>query len=110
VAVGRPAAGTLPAALESDEGTRTPTRAEDDGGEPAPSAPSAEPPQDGSSPREALLERRLTRARFALAGLGALVGVFRVLVGPVAEADVNKIRTDLQNASFPGKDAIKRTF
>jgi cell division septation protein DedD len=37
-------------------------------------------------------------------------GVFRVLVGPVAEADVNKIRTDLQNASFPGKDAIKRTF
>ena len=37
-------------------------------------------------------------------------GVFRVLVGPVAEADVNKIRMDLQNASFPGKDAIKRTF
>ena len=37
-------------------------------------------------------------------------GVFRVLVGPVAEADVAKIRTDLQNASFPGKDAIKRTF
>jgi Calcineurin-like phosphoesterase len=81
VAVGRPATGTLPAALESDEGTRTPTRAEDDGGEPAPSAPSAEPPQDGSSPREALLERRLTRARFALAGLGALVGVCLVLVG-----------------------------
>jgi len=37
-------------------------------------------------------------------------GVFRVLVGPVAEADVAKVRTDLQNASFPGKDAIKRTF
>jgi cell division septation protein DedD len=37
-------------------------------------------------------------------------GVFRVLVGPVAEADVAKIRTDLQNASFPGKDAIKRTY
>jgi hypothetical protein len=37
-------------------------------------------------------------------------GVFRVLVGPVAEADVAKTRTDLQNASFPGKDAIKRTF
>src|SRR6185295_17120210 len=29
-------------------------------------------------------------------------GVFRVLVGPVAEADVAKVRTDLQNASFPG--------
>ena len=37
-------------------------------------------------------------------------GVFRVLVGPVAEADINKIRADLQNASFPGKDAVKRTF
>jgi len=37
-------------------------------------------------------------------------GVFRVLVGPVAEADVAKIRTDLQNASFPGKEAIKRTY
>jgi hypothetical protein len=37
-------------------------------------------------------------------------GVFRVLVGPVAEADVAKTRTDLQNASFAGKDAIKRTY
>jgi cell division septation protein DedD len=37
-------------------------------------------------------------------------GVFRVLVGPVSEADVNKTRSDLQNASFPGKEAIKRTF
>ena len=37
-------------------------------------------------------------------------GVFRVLVGPVAEGDINKIRADLQNASFPGKDAVKRTF
>ena len=37
-------------------------------------------------------------------------GVFRVLVGPVSEADVTKTRGDLQNASFPGKEAIKRTF
>jgi len=37
-------------------------------------------------------------------------GVFRVLVGPVPEADVNKTRADLQNASFPGKEAVKRTF
>jgi hypothetical protein len=37
-------------------------------------------------------------------------GVFRVLVGPLSETDVNKIRADLQNASFPGKEAIKRTF
>jgi cell division septation protein DedD len=37
-------------------------------------------------------------------------GVFRVLVGPVSESDVNKTRADLQNASFPGKEAVKRTF
>jgi hypothetical protein len=37
-------------------------------------------------------------------------GVFRVLVGPLSEADVNKTRTDLQNASFPGKEAVKRIF
>jgi cell division septation protein DedD len=37
-------------------------------------------------------------------------GVFRVLVGPISEADINKTRADLQNASFPGKDAVKRTF
>jgi cell division septation protein DedD len=37
-------------------------------------------------------------------------GVFRVLVGPVADADLNKTRADLQNASFPGKEAVKRTF
>ena len=37
-------------------------------------------------------------------------GTFRVLVGPLADAEVNKTRADLQNASFPGKDAIKKTF
>jgi cell division septation protein DedD len=37
-------------------------------------------------------------------------GVFRVLVGPIPDADVNKTRADLQNASFPGKEAVKRTF
>ena len=37
-------------------------------------------------------------------------GVFRVLVGPVSESEVNKTRADLQNASFPGKEAVKRTF
>jgi len=35
-------------------------------------------------------------------------GVFRVLVGPVS--DVNKARTDLQNASFPGKEALVKNF
>ncbi|MBZ5636110.1 MAG: hypothetical protein LAO55_23525 [Acidobacteriia bacterium] len=37
-------------------------------------------------------------------------GVFRVLVGPISDADINKTRADLTNASFPGKDAVKRTF
>ncbi len=37
-------------------------------------------------------------------------GTYRVLVGPLADADVNKTRADLQDASFPGKDAIKKTF
>ena len=35
-------------------------------------------------------------------------GVFRVLVGPVS--DVAKTRSDLQNASFPGKEALVKTF
>ena len=37
-------------------------------------------------------------------------GVYRVLVGPVSEAEVIKTRTELQNASFPGKEAVKKTF
>lgn len=37
-------------------------------------------------------------------------GTYRVLVGPLADADVNKTRAELQDASFPGKDAIKKTF
>jgi hypothetical protein len=35
-------------------------------------------------------------------------GVFRVLVGPLT--DVNKTRADLQNASFPGKEALVKNF
>ena len=37
-------------------------------------------------------------------------GIFRVLVGPVTDASVNKTRTDLQGAGFPGDKAIKRSF
>ncbi len=37
-------------------------------------------------------------------------GVFRVLVGPVPDGKIDKMRADLQNASFPGKEAVKRTF
>ena len=55
---------------------------------------------------------RLRKQNFSaiMAEIPEKPGVFRVLVGPVPEADLNKIRADLQNASFPGKEAVKRTF
>jgi cell division septation protein DedD len=36
--------------------------------------------------------------------------LFRVLVGPMSEAQVNKTKTDLQSAGFPGDKSIKRSF
>ncbi len=37
-------------------------------------------------------------------------GTFRVLVGPLDPADVNRMRADLQGAGFPGNAAIRRSF
>jgi hypothetical protein len=37
-------------------------------------------------------------------------GTFRVLVGPLADGNVNKTKADLQAAGFPGDKAIKRTY
>ncbi len=37
-------------------------------------------------------------------------GLFRVLVGPMTGADVNKTRADLQSKSFPGDKAIVKKF
>ena len=37
-------------------------------------------------------------------------GLFRVLVGPLADGGVNKMKSDLQSAGFPGDKAIRRTF
>jgi len=37
-------------------------------------------------------------------------GIFRVLVGPIADGGVNKAREDLQDAGFPGKSAIVKRF
>lgn len=37
-------------------------------------------------------------------------GLYRVLVGPVAETAVNRTRSDLQGAGFPGDKAIKKSF
>ncbi len=37
-------------------------------------------------------------------------GMFRVLVGPIADGALNKTRADLQGAGFPGNAAIPRRF
>ena len=37
-------------------------------------------------------------------------GLFRVLVGPIDEGEIDTIRAQLDNASFPGREALKRTF
>jgi len=37
-------------------------------------------------------------------------GIFRVLVGPLAEGGVNRAREELQGAGFPGKSAIVKKF
>jgi cell division septation protein DedD len=37
-------------------------------------------------------------------------GLYRVLVGPMPESAVNKTKSDLKAAGFPGDQAIKRTF
>jgi outer membrane biosynthesis protein TonB len=37
-------------------------------------------------------------------------GTYRVLVGPVTDTTINKMRADLQGAGFPGNAAIRRTF
>jgi hypothetical protein len=37
-------------------------------------------------------------------------GLFRVLVGPLPEGSLNKTKTDLHAAGFPGDKAIKRSF
>ncbi len=37
-------------------------------------------------------------------------GLFRVLVGPIPEGGLNKTKSDLDAAGFPGDRAIRRTF
>ena len=37
-------------------------------------------------------------------------GTFRVLVGPIPDGNVNKLKSDLNAAGFPGDKAIRRTF
>jgi len=42
--------------------------------------------------------------------LGALFAMGMPALHFSLGADLNKVRADLQNASFPGKEAVKRTF
>jgi cell division septation protein DedD len=37
-------------------------------------------------------------------------GTYRVLVGPLRDGNVNKLRADLRDAGFPGNEAIQRMF
>ena len=37
-------------------------------------------------------------------------GVFRVLVGPLADGTLNKMKSDLSSAGFPGDKAIKKVY
>lgn len=37
-------------------------------------------------------------------------GLFRVLVGPIADGALNKTRSDLQASGFPGNQAYKQTY
>ena len=36
--------------------------------------------------------------------------MYRVLVGPVADAQINKMRTDLQRGGFPGDKALRKKY
>lgn len=37
-------------------------------------------------------------------------GLFRVLVGPLADGTLNKVKSDLQSSGFPGDKAIKKVY
>ncbi len=37
-------------------------------------------------------------------------GTFRVLVGPIAPGDVNKVKAELQEKGLPGNNAIPKKF
>jgi outer membrane biosynthesis protein TonB len=66
-----------------------------------------------TSQREADIEVDVLRRkgfRAMAAEIPEKPGMFRVLVGPVADGGINKLKTDLQQAGFPGDKAIRRTL
>ncbi len=88
---------------------------------PAPAAQSGDLPAVGqtylqlaaTSEREARLEVDVLRKKgfkSMVAEIPEKRGTFRVLVGPVGEGGVNKMKADLNAAGFPGDKAIRRTF
>jgi outer membrane biosynthesis protein TonB len=66
-----------------------------------------------TSQREADIEVDVLRRkgfRAMAAEIPEKPGTFRVLVGPVPADGINKMKTDLQQAGFPGDKAIRRTL
>jgi cell division septation protein DedD len=56
---------------------------------------------------DGLRQKRFESLAVEILGKG---GTYRVLVGPVRDGNVNKLRADLRDAGFPGDRAIRRTF
>lgn len=88
---------------------------------PTPPPPSADAPASGqtylqlaaTSKREADIEVDVLRKKGFKAFASEIpdkAGTYRVLVGPLADGSVNKTKSDLNAAGFPGDRAIRRTF
>jgi len=86
----------------------------------APPAPASNEPASGTylqlaatSEREANLEAENLRKKgfkTVVAEIPEKRGLFRVLVGPLSDGNVNRTKADLQSSGFPGDRAIKRTY
>jgi cell division septation protein DedD len=53
---------------------------------------------------------RQKRFESRMAEIPEKAGTYRILVGPVRDGNLKKLRVDLQDAGFPGNGAIIRTF
>ena len=91
----------------------------------APAQPKTAPPASSDHPSGTYLQLAATTKQEADIEVDALrhkgfkaidaeipekPGTFRVLVGPVADGAINKIKADLTAAGLPGDKAIKKTF
>jgi len=88
-----------------------PPRAEKAAGAPAPGQTYLQLAATTQREAEALVDvLRKNQFKASIQEVPDKPGLFRVLVGPLGDADVNKARADLQGKGFPGNAAIKRTF